>query len=171
MLTGADPPRLAILDWLMPGLDGVEVCRRVRAAGLRPMYLILLTGRGSKQHVVEGLQAGANDYITKPFDPDELHARVSVGARMVSLEQELAQRVRELEEALAQVQTLQGLLPICAYCKKIRDDGNYWHQLESYIQKHSAARFSHGICPTCFAKVMQELKDQGLVADSPNQEL
>ena len=78
-----------------------------------------------------------------------------VGVRMIALQQSLADRMRALEEALAKVNQLQGLLPICAYCKKIRDDRNYWQQVEGYISQHSGARFSHGICPDCYARVVR----------------
>jgi phosphoserine phosphatase RsbU/P len=156
VLQGEDPPRLAVLDWLMEEMDGVEVCRRVRQRpGLRNVYLILLTSRGNKEHIRAGLQAGANDYVTKPFDRDELLARVRVGAQKVALQAELAARVQELEEALARVKQLQELLPICSYCKSIRDDKNYWHKVESYVRSHSQAEFSHGICPGCWEKVVK----------------
>lgn len=151
-------PSLLILDWLMPELDGVEICRRIRATdALKSSYVILLTSRGSKEDIVEGLEAGADDYVTKPFDHGELRARVQVGARVIGLQNALAERVRELEEAIASVKTLQGLLPICCYCKKIRDDGNYWHRVESYIAGHANVRFSHGICPDCNDKLKAEL--------------
>ena len=151
-------PSLLILDWLMPELDGVEICRRIRASeALKSSYVILLTSRGSKEDIVEGLEAGADDYVTKPFDHGELRARVQVGARVIGLQNALAERVRELEEAIASVKTLQGLLPICCYCKKIRDDGNYWHRVESYIAGHANVRFSHGICPDCNDKLKAEL--------------
>jgi phosphoserine phosphatase RsbU/P len=156
LLRGEDPPRLAVLDWLMGEMDGVEVCRRARGRpGLRDVYLILLTSRGDKEHVLAGLQAGANDYVTKPFDRDELLARVRVGAKMIGLQAELAARVRELEGALASVRQLQGLLPICCYCKCIRDDKNYWHQVEAYVGSRSEAAFSHGICPGCWERVVK----------------
>src|SRR5262249_39923877 len=108
-----DAPRLAVLDWMMPGLDGVEVCRRLRARpSPAPTYVILLTARGAKEDVVAGLEAGADDYVVKPFDREELRARLRVGQRVVELQASLAARVRELEGALAQVKRLQGLLPI-----------------------------------------------------------
>lgn len=157
-LQGKDPPKLAILDWIMPGMDGVEVCRKVRQGPHSPPpYLILLTARGSREDVVRGLEAGADDYVTKPFDCEELRARVQVGVRVVELQTNLAVRVRDLEDALARVKQLQGLLPICSYCKKIRDDRNYWQQVETYIANHSEAEFSHGICPDCFEKVMKSV--------------
>jgi len=150
------PPSLLILDWLMPGMDGVEICQKVRALpAYRSAYIILLTGRTSKEDVISGLDAGADDYVTKPFDPGELRARVSVGVRVAQLQLKLAERVHELEVALAQVKTLSGMLPICASCKKIRDDKGYWTQIESYIRHHSEAEFSHGFCPDCARKWME----------------
>jgi DNA-binding response OmpR family regulator len=147
---------LAILDWNMPGLTGPEICARARRNETdQPTYLILLTSRDTRQDIVSGLQAGANDYVTKPFDFDELRARVQVGERVLQLQKALAARVKDLEEALANVKMLQGLLPICLYCKKIRDDRNYWQQLDKYVAEHSEARFSHGICPDCYAKVVK----------------
>ncbi|MFL6210578.1 MAG: response regulator transcription factor [Pyrinomonadaceae bacterium] len=156
MLQRADAPLLAILDVMMPGVGGIEVCRRVRAMprAISP-YLILLTAKSGKENVVVGLEAGANDYVAKPFDPDELRARVNVGMQMLELQRSLAERVRELEEAFSQVKQLQGLLPICSYCKSIRDDSNYWQRVESYIGKHSDVQFSHSICPNCYEQVVQ----------------
>src|SRR5437763_7437810 len=150
-LRGDDAPKLAILDWQMPGLDGLEVCRRDRALGrTQPTYILLLTGRGGKDNVVAGLRGGANDYLVKPFDVDELAARLNVGVQIVQLQQALAERVSELEQALAQVRRLRGLIPICASCKKVRNDQNFWQQVEDYVGEHSDARFSHGMCPEGF---------------------
>jgi DNA-binding response OmpR family regulator len=95
-----DAPSLAILDWMMPGMDGVEICRRVREAD-RVLYIILLTARSSKENVIQGLEAGADDYLIKPFDKDELHARILVGLRVMALQTALAERVAELEAASA----------------------------------------------------------------------
>jgi sigma-B regulation protein RsbU (phosphoserine phosphatase) len=166
-LSRDDAPPLAILDWMMPQLDGLTVCSRLREnPAKRSLYIILLTARIDKEDVVAGLDSGADDYITKPFDRDELQARVNVGVRMATLQQELAQRVTELEEALKRVKQLQGLLPICAYCKSIRNDGNYWQRVEEYIGQHSDARFSHGICPKCFDNIIKpQLREQGVAAE------
>jgi len=164
ILTGPNGPKLAILDWLMPGLDGVEVCRKVRdVPRLKTVYLILLTVRGGKAHLIEGFTAGANDYITKPFDWEELDARVNVGRQVLALQEELSARVLELEVALGRVKQLQGLLPICAYCKSIRDDQNYWHEVEAYLGVHTDVTLSHGICPACWVKTVEpELLKNGI---------
>jgi phosphoserine phosphatase RsbU/P len=161
LLQSDDPPPLAILDWMMPGLDGLQICRKVRdIPTTTPPYLILLTAKGRREDIVTGLQAGADDYVTKPFDREELHARVQVGMRIIELQHSLADRVKALEEALARVKQLQGLLPICSYCKKIRDDQNYWQQVENYISKHSEAQFSHSICPDCYESLVRPELDQ-----------
>ena len=149
-LQAQDAASLAVVDWMMPGLDGVEVCRRVRAASESQLpYIILLTSRGRSEDIAEGLGAGADDYITKPFNLQELQARIMVGLRIVRLHKEGQLRMTELQEAFSRIKKLQGLLPICASCKSIRDDQGYWKQIEVYIQEHSGADFSHGICPTC----------------------
>jgi len=161
VLAAQAPPPVAILDWMMPGMDGVEVCRSVRKepGGGLP-YIIMLTSLGERKDMIAGLEAGANDYVTKPFDHLELKARVGVGVRMVELRELLAARVRDLEEAMTRVKQLSGLLPICAYCKKVRDDKNYWQQVESYVGQHSEARFSHGICPDCYQKEVKPALDR-----------
>lgn len=157
-----EPPQLVILDWMMPELDGIEVCRRIRLRepGRTPAYVLMLTANGARDEVVVGLESGADDYVVKPFDPAELRARLRVGERIVRLQQALAGRVVELESALSRVRQLQGLLPICCYCKRIRDGRDYWEQVETYIGKHSDARFTHGICPDCYERVAStELAD------------
>ena len=143
-IAGREPPALAIVDWMMPGIDGIELCRRIRTSPPKtPIYVILLTSRTSREDLVAGLQAGADDYLTKPFDPDELRARIHVGQRTLAL--------------MANIKRLSGLLPICSYCKRIRSDQNYWEQVESYISEHSDAQFSHGICPPCLEKALEGL--------------
>ncbi len=156
ILSAENPPPLAILDWMMPGLDGLSLCRRIRAAPrLAGTYVILLTARAERKDLIAGLESGADDYVPKPFDRDELQARVNVGLRVLALQQSLAARIRELEQAMHRVQQLQGLLPICCYCKRIRDDSNYWQQVEEYLAACSGAQFSHGICPHCYETVVQ----------------
>jgi len=151
IMKGPNPPEIVLLDSVMTGVDRLEVCRRVRAALLdAPTYIILITARGGLENVVQGLEAGADDYVTKPFDPRELRARLHAGARVVQLQKALLERNHELEDALKRVKQLQGLLPICSYCKKIRNDRNYWEQVDAYVASHSEAQFSHGVCPDCF---------------------
>jgi phosphoserine phosphatase RsbU/P len=146
-----DAPSLAILDIMMPGLDGLELCRRLRRkVSAIPPYIILLTANHGVSEIVKGIEAGADDYLTKPYDRDELRVRVQVGARIVELQTKLAERVGQLEAALSHVKQLQGILPICSYCKKIRNDLNYWQNVDSYVADHSQAEFSHGICPSCY---------------------
>jgi DNA-binding response OmpR family regulator len=158
-ITGETPPDLALLDWGLPGLDGPEICRRFRAHPRgrdAQTYVVLLTSRSDRADVVAGLDAGADDYLTKPFNPSELSARLRVGARMVELQQSLTANVRKLEQALTNVRQLKGLLPICAYCKSIRDDSDYWHRVEHYLSEHSGLEFSHGICPNCLERLERE---------------
>ncbi len=156
MLQLEDAPSLVILDWMMPGMDGIEVCQKVRKSDhLKLIYIILLTAKDRKEDLVWGLQAGADDYITKPFDLRELRARMQVGQRILKLQRALEDRVKELEAALSNVKQLQGLLPICCYCKKVRNDQNYWEQVDQYFVEHSELEFSHGICPDCYQKVVK----------------
>lgn len=149
--------QLIITDWLMPRLSGIELCRKIREAQVGSSayaYVILLTGHD--QGLIEGMEAGADDFITKPFRPDELRVRIQAGLRVLALERALSTRVDELEQALARVRRLEGLLPICSYCKKIRHsegpqgEKQEWESVESYVTHRSEAKFSHSICPTCY---------------------
>jgi sigma-B regulation protein RsbU (phosphoserine phosphatase) len=149
-MQGPHIPSVAVIDWNMPGMDGPTICQELRETpALSAMYVILLTSNKEQKDVVAGLESGADDYIVKPFDWNELRARLRIGARIVGLQQTLAARVSELQIALTNVRTLSGLLPICAYCKRVRDDKDYWQQIEQYVGEHSQAEFSHGICPEC----------------------
>lgn len=157
ILQRPDTPRLAILNWIMPEMDGLEICRKVRLQSNRGyVYIILLTAKGQTEDLITGLEAGADDYVTKPFEPAALHARLQVGERIVKLEAALAQKIREQQEALAQVKELQGLLPICMHCMKIRDDRDTWHKLETYIEENSRVMFSHSLCDACLEKYYPE---------------
>ena len=156
MLSKPDAPHLAILDWMMPDLDGLEVCRRVRdLPGGDRLYVLVLTAKTQKEDVVAGLQSGADDYVLKPFHLDELKARVAVGRRIVELQDNLADRILALESALAEVKQLRGLLPICSYCKRIREGEEYSKSVEEYLTEHSEAQFSHGVCSDCFEKFVK----------------
>jgi sigma-B regulation protein RsbU (phosphoserine phosphatase) len=136
MYQQSDVP-IMICDYMMPEIDGLELCRRIRAVGRpRYTYIILLTGMSGKEHFLAGMEAGADDFIVKPFDREQLHARIRVAERILSLQAENAE--------------LKQLLPMCSYCRKIRDDQQYWQTLEHYLQDHAGAQFSHGICPGCW---------------------
>jgi phosphoserine phosphatase RsbU/P len=132
---------LVISDWMMPGLDGIEFTKLVRQEN-RPKYtyVIMLTSLEGKGRYLEGMEAGADDFINKPFDKETLAARVRVAERILNLQ--------------AEVKQLEGLLPICAYCKKIKDDADQWQHIESYIARRTEASFSHGICPECYSRHM-----------------
>lgn len=158
LLAADSPPSLAIVDWTMPNVDGLELCRRIRQDEAHAhMYVILLTSRDRPADLVGGLDAGADDYLVKPFNTEELRARVNVGLRVLGLQARLAEQVRELRDALSKVKQLRGLLPICSYCKRIRSDENYWEQVERYISNHADVEFTHGICPPCLKTAMAEL--------------
>lgn len=151
LLKGPDAPPIAILDWMMPYLSGPEVCQAVRDLNRPlPTYLILVTSRTDKRDIVRGLQAGAQDYVTKPCDANELQARIDVARRMVQTQLLLSQRIAELEEATRQLRQLRGLLPICCRCKKVREDDGYWSEVETYVTRHTEATFSHSLCPDCY---------------------
>jgi DNA-binding response OmpR family regulator len=126
-----------IVDWEMPVMNGLELCRHVREADREKYtYIIMLTGRIGKQDFVDGINAGADDFANKPVSPAELEARLRVAERILGLQ--------------ADVRNLEGLLPICSYCKKIRGKNDDWQQIESYVAQRTDAEFSHGICPDCY---------------------
>ena len=147
---------MAIIDWMIPGMDGLQICKRVRdATQSEPTYIILLTARGSGDDIVAGLESGADDYVTKPFDREELRARLHAGFRTLELQKGLASRVKELESTLLRVKRLQRLFPICPHCKKVRGDENYWQQVEEYVSEMSGAQFTHSICPECYEGIVK----------------
>jgi DNA-binding response OmpR family regulator len=165
---------LILLDVMMPGMDGYAVCRGLkRNPATEEVPILFLTAKSEESDIVRGLEEGAVDYLTKPFNTAELLARVKThmalqGAKAdllrskVALERknrDLEQLLEENRKALAEIKTLRGILPICSSCKKIRDDEGYWTQIESYIQAHSQAEFSHGLCMDCAKKIYPEYAD------------
>lgn len=155
ILCEPEHPQLLLLDWMMPGFEGIEIVRRLRQrAPEKPYYSIIITSLTDTDSVTSALNAGADDFISKPFDNNELRARVSVGYRTNGLQKALSKHIEDLSQALARVRQLEGIIPICMYCKKIRDDQQSWHQLEAYISNHSEAMFSHGMCPKCSEEQM-----------------
>jgi phosphoserine phosphatase RsbU/P len=136
------PVRVIVSDWMMPHCDGLDLCRRIRArTGAEYLYFILLTSRNATQeNQTAAGDAGVDDFLTKPLDLAELWTRLRVAERILAY----TTQVRQLEE----------LLPICSYCKKVRDDQNYWQQIESYISERTGTDFSHSICPDCYTRVV-----------------
>lgn len=163
-----EPARLAILDWMMPNLDGLELCRRIRKLeGVPYVYIVMLTAKNREQDIVAAFAAGADDFVSKPAHPEELRARIQAGARIVELQGALTARVRDLENALAQVRALQGLLPICSYCKRVRNDKDYWEQVEVYISQRTDLQFSHGFCPDCYREHVKPQLEEVRAASKP----
>ena len=156
---------LILMDIMLPGIDGLEACRRIKATeGLQDIPLIVITVKTDEKDLLTAFAAGAMDYIRKPVNPAELVARVSsaLGLReernaRKAREQELLMRTQELERALREVKVLRGLIPICAKCKRVRTDTGDWQQVEEYIQAHSEAEFSHGICQVCMKEVYPDV--------------
>ncbi len=141
-LVERDPVRVIVSDWMMPEVDGLELCRRIRRrAGVEYVYFILLTGRdATAENQRTAADAGVDDFLSKPLDVSELWTRLRVAERILRY----TTQVRQLEE----------LLPICSYCKKIRDDHNYWQQIEGYISERTGSDFSHSVCPDCYTRVI-----------------
>ena len=133
---------LLVTDWNMPDIDGPDLCRRLRAPGRKVYtYVIMLTTHSGKSKYLEGLEAGADDFMTKPVDEDELAARLKGGERIVALQKEMRQ--------------MEGLLAICMHCKKIRE-GEHWVAVEKYVASRTATSFSHGLCPECLKQQIAE---------------
>jgi CheY-like chemotaxis protein len=137
------PVSVLVCDWMMPQVDGLELCRRIRARTDIPYtYFILLTARGATgENRREAAEAGIDDFLSKPLDPADLWMRLRVAERII--------------QWVSRVQRLETLLPICSYCKKIRDDHNYWQQIEGFIQERTGSQFSHSICPDCYQGVVR----------------
>lgn len=150
-------PDLILLDVMMQGLDGFTTCRRIKEIpSAARVPLLFVTAKTEIEAVTRGFEVGGVDYIAKPFNKEEVKARVRTHLELSALTRRLAKRNEELEQALTQIQTLSGMLPICAHCKKIRDDEGYWKQVEVYVGERSDATFSHGICPDCIKNQFPE---------------
>ncbi len=153
-----EAPGLILLDIMMPVMDGFEVCRQLKAekatAGIPIIFISALHETIDK---VKAFSLGGVDYITKPFKSEEVIARVKTHLTLRFLQVEMEKKNAELQKALAEIKTLRGFIPICASCKKIRNDEGYWEQIESYISSRSDAQFSHGCCEECAKKLYQEI--------------
>jgi DNA-binding response OmpR family regulator len=164
----AHHPDIVLLDVMLPDMAGTEVCRQIKAdETLRDTFVILISGvHVSSDSQADGLDVGADGYIIKPIANRELLSRIRSIVRIKRAEDALREKekeqqklISELQEALSDIRTLEGLIPICASCKKIKDDEGYWNQLETYISKHTDAVFSHGLCPECAEKFRAEIEE------------
>jgi sigma-B regulation protein RsbU (phosphoserine phosphatase) len=143
----AEPIRIVVSDWLLGRADGLDLCRRIRQTSLDYVYFILLTQReASDENEQLAMVAGVDDFLTKPVVPRELRMRLHVAQRILGYTQ--------------QVQQLESFIPVCSYCNKVRDDRDFWQQIEEYIRKRTGTRFSHGVCPDCYQKIVVPQLDQ-----------
>lgn len=154
-------PDLILLDIMMPGMDGFEVCRKLKdIPETKNIPVIFLTAMTEIDHIVKGFELGAVDYVTKPFNSAEMLSRVRTHLKLKKAMDAEKELIANLKEALAQVKQLSGIIPICSNCKNIRNDDGYWQQVEKYINEHSGAMFTHGICPDCVRKLYPEMADR-----------
>lgn len=145
-----EPVRLIVSDWMMPGLDGLAFCEKVRARARTPYtYFILLTANHtSSENYALATAAGIDDFLTKPLDREAIQMRLAVAERILKY--------------TAEIRYLQEMIPICVYCRKVRDEHDYWDMVESYIQKETGSRFSHGACPECYEKELERFRESGI---------
>ncbi len=159
MIVEETVPDLVILDVMMPNMDGYEVCKRLQEnPRLDGVPVIFLSALGEETDEARGLKAGAVDYLMKPANPDLVRARVRNHLRLRQTLQNQRAITAELREALERIKQLQGLLPICAWCKRVRSDQGYWIQLETYVSRYSSVTWNHGMCPECRSRLE---KDEG----------
>jgi CheY-like chemotaxis protein len=156
-----ESPDLILLDIMMPGIDGYEVCRLLKkdkeTASIPVIFISALHETIDK---VKAFSLGGVDYITKPFKSEEVLARVKTHITLRYLQVQMEKKNAELQKALDEIKVLRGFIPICASCKRIRNDKGYWEQIESYISNHSEAMFSHGCCEECAKKLYPEIVDK-----------
>jgi YesN/AraC family two-component response regulator len=160
-----DRPDLVITDIRMPVMDGLKMARAMRNE-YKGIPIIVTTAYSETTYMVEAIDLGVDQYVIKPIDTGKLSAALEKCAEIIEYRRahkrylaEREQLITDLQKALTEIKTLQGILPICSVCKKIRDDAGSWKQMESYIRDHSEAEFSHGYCPECAQKAMQEFEE------------
>ncbi len=152
-----EAPDLILLDIMMPGMDGFDVCRQLKSdEQTAQIPIIFISAVNETIDKVKAFSLGAVDYISKPFQEDEVLARVKTHLTLSILQRQMEKKNAELEKALAEIKILRGIIPICASCRKIRNDDGYWQQIEIYIGDHSDAEFSHSLCEECAYKLYPE---------------
>ncbi len=171
---------LILLDIMMPGIDGYQVCRMLKSdKRTADTPVIFITAKTQNEDIVRGFEAGAVDYITKPFNAAELSARVKIHLELERSRQIIAHQAEELawtnkrlmeknmklQQAIDEIEALKGLLPVCSSCKKIRaantdpDQADAWVSLEAYLHNHTAIEVTHSICPDCMNKLYPDLQE------------
>lgn len=155
----ATPPDLILLDIMMPQMDGYETCVRIKSNPLsKHIPIIFITALSETNDKIKGFQVGGVDFITKPFEVREVLARVKAHLTIQHLNKTLAAKNSELVKALEEVKSLQGIVPICSKCKKIRDDDGFWQRVEQYVSERTGAQFSHSYCPSCLQSEIDKLE-------------
>ena len=153
------PARVVISDWQMPEIDGPELCRRIRAEG-RPeyVYFILVTAKQTEEIDYQtASDAGTDDFLTKPLTTESLWRRLRVARRILGFNKEIGQ--------------LKDLIPICSYCRQVRQDDNFWSNIEQYVEEQTGSRFTHGICPQCYAKITHDFEKVRAAEKAPKRPL
>ena len=154
----ASPPDLILLDIIMPGMNGYEVCKQLKSEEkTRKIPVIFISALNELDYKIKAFSLGGVDYITKPFQAEEVLARIKTHLTLRSLQKSLEDKNSQLQQALNEIKILQGIIPICTNCKNVRDDKGFWNQVETYISKNSEVKFSHGVCPTCAKKLYPDL--------------
>jgi sigma-B regulation protein RsbU (phosphoserine phosphatase) len=145
-----EPVRLIVSDWMMPGMDGLALCEKVRkrSRALYTYFILLTANRTSPGNYALATAAGVDDFLTKPLDREAIRMRLAVAERILKY--------------TAEIRQLQEMIPICVYCRKVRDEHDYWDLVESYIQKETGSRFSHGACPECCEKELERFREPGI---------
>ena len=155
----ADNIDLVLMDIMLgTEMDGIEAAEQIRSRFKVPV--VFLTAFADDKILARAKIAGPHGYIVKPFDQTDLKIAVVIALHTAKVEAEREQLIAELQEALSKVKALSGLLPICASCKKIRNDKGYWQAVEGYISEHSEAEFTHGICPDCIKKLYPDIYEK-----------
>ena len=156
VLASSPEIQVVLLDWMLPDGSGVDLCREFKATQGSSLYVILVTVRGEPEDVETGLDAGADDYLVKPVSPVEVRARIRTGLRAADAQRQLAERLAQLELALKRVSSLESLLPLCMYCRRINSSES-WQSVEDYLWEHVDVKVSHGCCPDCLSKLTRQL--------------
>lgn len=152
-------PAVVVMDIKMPDMDGIEAARRI--ADVCPTPVVVLTAYETPEMIEAATAAGVGAYLTKPPMARDMNRALAISVARFKEMMELRRINAELKEALFTVKTLSGMIPICANCKKVRDDKGCWHQIEEYIRNHSEVEFSHGVCPDCSRQLYPEfVKDK-----------